>query len=402
MIIRLWDLARPFIGDYAWNEVYYAYIARDFLNGDLLSQYDIHNGGAVYSTPLVPWLLFLGFKLFGVTEWAARMPILAFWLAALFVLYRLADILFGRRVAVISLLFAATAPGIVFFSRNIQLDGVMATLGFGAVLAMMSFRRSGHRTWLVLSFLLLTLAVFTKYTAVLFLPAIAWAWLGNRNRIGQPSSWAKFGAYVALALIPALLRLGYSPQAPLIDQTKSSDVLQSDSESSPLDSKEYFLRFDELSFKTLKAALLTIWPNLSNHSGKVIWYPGLVLGFVAVARLHAVKPLGPYLLLLLLVAPWYLQILYPRAWVANEYYDYPALLALCILFAVLAFEFGSQQGIVGAKRLPVVAALAIGLVVFSNAWDYRDQYHSSYFPWPLIEQPSPDFSAKQVASLNSQ
>ena len=94
MIIRLWDLARPFIGDYAWNEVYYAYIARDFLNGDLLSQYDIHNGGAVYSTPLVPWLLFLGFKLFGVTEWAARMPILAFWLAALFVLYRLADILF--------------------------------------------------------------------------------------------------------------------------------------------------------------------------------------------------------------------------------------------------------------------------------------------------------------------
>ena len=179
-------------------------------------------------------------------------------------------------------------------------------------------------------------------------------------------------------------------------------MLQSDSESSPLDSKEYFLRFDELSFKTLKAALLTIWPNLSNHSGKVIWYPGLVLGFVAVARLHAVKPLGPYLLLLLLVAPWYLQILYPRAWVANEYYDYPALLALCILFAVLAFEFGSQQGIVGAKRLPVVAALAIGLVVFSNAWDYRDQYHSSYFPWPLIEQPSPDFSAKQVASLNSQ
>ena len=79
----------------------------------------------------------------------------------------------------------------------------MATLGFGAVLAMMSFRRSGHRTWLVLSFLLLTLAVFTKYTAVLFLPAIAWAWLGNRNRIGQPSSWAKFGAYVAPCANPS-------------------------------------------------------------------------------------------------------------------------------------------------------------------------------------------------------
>lgn len=406
VLIRLWDLARPFIGDYAWNEVYYAYIAREFLNGDLLTQYDIHSGGTVYSTPLVPWLVFLGFKLFGVSEWAARAPILAFGLAALFFLYRLANILYGRRVAIISLLFAATAPGIVFFSRNVQLDGVMATLGFGAVLAMIGFRRSGYRIWLVLSLVLFTIAVFAKYSAVLFLPAIAWAWFADGTRVRELSSWAKLAGFLAIAIVPALLWLGYSVQAEHVNQAISSQQTQIVGASTSLDGVQRFLlRFDELSFNGLIAALLTIWPNLSNHLGKMIFYPGLVLSIVAFARLNSVKPLKPYLLLMLLIAPWYVQILYPRAWIANEYYDYPALLALCVLLAVLAlraFDFASQHGLVAARRLRVVAALAIGMVILSNAWDYRDHYHGSYYPWPLIEQPSPDYSAKKVASLNSQ
>lgn len=396
LTVRLWDLGQPFIGDYAWNEVYYAYIARSFNQGDLLVQYDLFQGTLVRSSPLVPWLIYGSFRLFGTVEWAARLPFLVFGLAALVILFLLVRTLYGHRLALAATFLTSTVPGIVFFSRNVQLDGIMTTFGLGALLAMVLFRRDRRRVWLGISLTLFALAILAKYTAVLFCPALFWAWFDNSVRWRNRRCWLGLISYTVVALAPAVLWLVFMPKPDLAAQS----VPPAGSGSA------YFIRFGEWSLNKFKDAFLSLWPNTSRHLGLAVWYPSILLGGVALAKTRSVKALETvrkYTLPILIVVPWYLQIGYPSSWLANEYYDYPALFAICILLAALGlatFEYIVAWLNLDGHRLRIVIILSIGVVLFSNAWDYKAFYHGSYYPWPIIDQPTSYYSARRVAALN--
>jgi hypothetical protein len=107
---------------------------------------------------------------------------------------------------------------------------------------------------------------------------------------------------------------------------------------------------------------------------------------------------------ILVIIPWYIQIIYPVAWVANEYYDYPALFAMCIILASMGltvFDHVVAQLNLQGLRLQLITISIIGLIIFASTWDYKKSFHESYYPWPLIDQPSPYYSARQVAAVNT-
>ena len=396
VIIRLWDLRQPFIGDYAWNEVYYAYIARWFFQGNLLEQYDIHTGAPVYSFPLVPWLIHGSFRLFGVVEWAARLPMLVFGLLALAILFLLVRILYDHRLALVATFLAAIVPGIVFFSRNVQLDGVMTTLGLGALLAMVIFRRNGQYIWLGISLLLFALAILAKYPAVLFWPALAWVWFDNGTQWRNRHRWLGLIIFTGIALVPTLLWITWS--------LSTLPVVGLEPKSEGLSARDYFFRFDEWSLINFNRAFQAIWSNSIRHLGSLIWYLGILLALFTLAKGQSRETLRKYILPILLIIPWFLQIVYPLAWIDNEYYDYPALYGACILLAAMglaAFDQVATWFNLYGRGLRIVALLIVGLILFSNTWDYKESFHRSYYPWPLIEEPEPYYSARQVAAMNT-
>ncbi len=408
LLTRLWDLGQPFIGNYAWNEVYYAYIARSFLHGDLLRQPDILYRKAVFSPPLVPWLMYGSFRIFGTEEWAARLPALILGMVTLLLFFLLVRDLSNLNSALASTFLAATAPGIVFFSRSAQLDGIMTTFGFAALLTMLAFRRKGQSIWLGASLVAFALAMTAKQTAILFWPALAWIYFDDGSARNDKLRWPTMLIYTGLALAPVLLWSVFSRYEPLAEAppTPAGQELTWLAQYAGTGERysliEYLFRFREWTFANFQDAFLSLWPNLSHHLGTAVWYAGLFLAIVALPRARPVtaKRFG---FLAVMIGPWFLQLAYPRSWVLNEYYDYPALYMICFLLASLglgAYRQISTKFALSDRRLTFIVGASIGLILLSNAWDYRAYFHSSYHPWPIVDQPTPFHSARQVAALN--
>ncbi|MFO8155317.1 MAG: hypothetical protein R6U87_04775 [Thiohalospira sp.] len=115
------------------------------------------------------------------------------------------------------------------------------------------------------------------------------------------------------------------------------------------------------------------------------------------------KTLSRYALPVLLSLPWFFQMIFPGAWVANEYYDYPALYGFCIIIAGLWLRTWDTVSApihrAAYFRIGLLTSLTT-LVVLSNAWDYRAFFRSSYYPWPLVTSADPFLSAREVERMN--
>jgi len=97
--------------------------------------------GVLYleKAPLIYWLMAISYKIFGVTDWAARLPV-AFASIALALLSALFGMwAFGKRAGFYAGLCMATCVGLFLFTR-IQIPDVMLT--FTIALAMLAFLRA--------------------------------------------------------------------------------------------------------------------------------------------------------------------------------------------------------------------------------------------------------------------
>jgi 4-amino-4-deoxy-L-arabinose transferase-like glycosyltransferase len=389
IFFRLLDITQPFIGDYTWNEAHYAMIARNFYEHNLLEQYT--EAGLEYtSSPIVPWMIYASFKLFGEHEWAARLPIFILGIFSLCLLFLIAKELYSRRVALLAMFIAATAPGIVFYSWNIQPDGPMITCSLSALLTMIYFRRRGQMKWFILSLASLVLAVSTKYTAILMYPVLIRVWLGKLQGRRTASSWLLLVLYLVVPLILPATWIVWG-------QVHSShpDVY--------LSFEDFAVRSSEWHTTTWAQALLSIWPNLSRQMGRILWCSILLVSPFLVLRVLSLDIAKRHITLILLTGPWFLQLIYPYSWIKNDYYTYPALYGLSILFALILCRVSDNSRVLLnlSRRATVTASfLALGLVVFSNVWDYKETYHKSFYPWYIVSQPEPFYSAKVVNSLN--
>lgn len=373
--LRLAHLTRPFNGVIAtaWNEGHYAMIALNFDRYGLSSQ---HNElGVDYTfSPGVPWLIWLSFKAFGISEWAARLPIAVFGIAAVpLVAAFVRRLTASEQVALLAAGLVATFPETVYFSQNVQLDTPSICCALAAGVEILRYRDGGRRGDIVAAAIFATLAVWFKFTTVLAYPAYVALWWPARPR----RTLLAIGAAAALAALTLIPSVAWIVHGKLTGRTLAG----------------FYERNWDL--RGLTEVLIQLPLMVGTHlfpTGFVL----LLLGLPAAIRWRArLRGLG------LWCCSWVLLYLAaPYSALNNRYYDLPATYLLSVPAALGLW-------VPLARRRPAAAlsrALIVGLAVLMalpaayDLWDSttdRLARMTAAHPPPL--DPSPFYSAKVVA-----
>jgi 4-amino-4-deoxy-L-arabinose transferase-like glycosyltransferase len=184
--ISLLGLGSPAL--YDPHESLYAEVAREMVvRGDWLTP---HLNGTRYldKPPLCYWLIAMAYTLFGVSEFAARLPIALAGLGGILVTWGIGQRLCDNRSGVLAGLVLTTSVGYFVFSRQLLPDMVFTlftTLGFyGCVRAVEQDRH--QKSWGILAYTSLALAVMTKGFVGCFplLIMVVYLWLvGKRHAL---------------------------------------------------------------------------------------------------------------------------------------------------------------------------------------------------------------------------
>ncbi|MFH1259798.1 MAG: glycosyltransferase family 39 protein [Elusimicrobiota bacterium] len=361
---------QSFSGCHGWNEGHYAMTALNFDRYGFFKQ--MNDLGEDYtSTPLVPWTVCLSFKIFGVSEGAARLPNFIFGLFSIYLLFLIVRKLYDEKTAWLSALFASSAPGIVYFSRNLQLDSPFLFFLLLGIHFALKYRETGKTYFYFLTFIFAGLSVFTKYPALLgYLP------LAIILLTGRPAkNILKFVLASVASLLPVFLWLIYC------SIEKQGQTLS------------YFTRTAEYSLKTLWEAMVKTPSITSEHLGPLIVF------FALVGSFFLVKKISRHLFVLLFTVIWFfLMFPYPLAYLDNAYYDYPALYGFCLIAGIGAAELLRRK-----KGLKIFTVVLLGsTILFGMIKTYRRIIKfDKISAISKLSEPSSFYSAKYAAKVRA-
>ncbi len=189
-ILYLPGLGRPALWEP--DEGRYAEIAREMVvSGDYVTPRDDFE---LYfeKPPLVYWAEAAAIRIFGVNEFAVRLPAALFSVGQVVVTAALADIMLGATAGFFATLALALSPLFFGFARFATLDPALAfflTAALGAFYLAArddSFSTPPARTWMLTSAAMLALGTLAKGPIALLLGgAIALSWLATERRIRQ-------------------------------------------------------------------------------------------------------------------------------------------------------------------------------------------------------------------------
>jgi 4-amino-4-deoxy-L-arabinose transferase-like glycosyltransferase len=152
------------------DEPRYAQVAREMFNRHDWITPTLGERAWLEKPPLYYWQAMLAYRLFGVSDWAARLPsavdALVMVLAAFFFLRR-----FRPGFELDGALIIATSAGIVGFARAASMDMALAAAFTISMLAWYGWFESGNRTYLATFYALLALALLAKGPVAPFLAA---------------------------------------------------------------------------------------------------------------------------------------------------------------------------------------------------------------------------------------
>src|SRR5271166_5456333 len=187
LILYLPGLGRPALWEP--DEGRYAEIAREmYLSGDYVTPRDDFVR-YFEKPPLVYWAEAAAIRIFGVNEFAVRLPAALFSAGQVVVTAALAEVMFGEAVAVLAAIALALSPLFFGFARFATLDPALAlfmTAALGAFyLAARTpdFGSGAGRRWFLVSAAMLALGPLTKGPVALILcGAVALIWILSERR----------------------------------------------------------------------------------------------------------------------------------------------------------------------------------------------------------------------------
>ncbi|MEW6556966.1 MAG: glycosyltransferase family 39 protein [Elusimicrobiota bacterium] len=370
--LRFPIIFQPFCGYHAWNEGHYAMTATNFDKYGFFRQ--MNDLGEDYTaTPLFSWIVYLSFKIFGITEWAGRLPNLIFSILSIYIFFLIIKKLYDDRTAYLSTLFASAAHGIVYFSRNLQLESQFLFFLLLSIYFAISYNKKLKTGYYFLTFLFAGFSVFTKFPAILGYFSVAVILLSNN----LTKKILKFISASFISLIPAFIWIIYS------SLKKVSQTV------------DYFTRISEWSWHYLLKALVKTPCITSEHLGIFISILVIIGGF------FIIRDWKRHLFLIAFIIPWFLLLVpFPKAYLKNAYYDYPALYGFCVVAGIGAVELLKGGGGIKKKQFAIfliVSTVAFGIVKTYN----RLKKFDSFSKYAKIYEPTPFYSAKYVAKIRS-
>jgi 4-amino-4-deoxy-L-arabinose transferase-like glycosyltransferase len=180
------------------DEARYAEIAREMLRSGNLLVPHLNYVAYVEKPPLLYWLTTLSFWIFGVSEFAARLPVALSAIVGILATYFFALRAFSRRHAILAAAILATTPLYALMAQVLTTDMTLTALVTIATFSLYLHRQEGGR-WCWVAYVAMGLAVMTKGPVGAALPIFSMLlWLTvNREVRG---AIAKFRALPGLLL----------------------------------------------------------------------------------------------------------------------------------------------------------------------------------------------------------
>jgi len=171
----LWKLGSPAL--YDLDEGGYAEIAREMLVlHDWITPH-LNFVRLLDKPPMLYWLTALSFQLFGVSEFAARLPVVLSTLGCIMLCYLLGSRLFGGLAGLLAALIFATCTGTMVFNaaRQLQPDMPLTFFLTAALAAFLlgRFAQEKPQRYYLTGYAALALAVMTKGLLGLLFPCLA-------------------------------------------------------------------------------------------------------------------------------------------------------------------------------------------------------------------------------------
>ncbi len=377
-VLRFAHIARPFNRLMAWNEGHYAMIALNFDRYGLWSQRNELGVDRTFS-PGGPWLIWASMRLFGPSEAAARLPIVLAGIAAIPLIAVLARrFMRSEQVALVAAAFVAVAPGLIYFSQNVQLDTLSNCFALAAAALMLRYRDSRHGADLWWAGVWLAAAVWIKFTILLLYPALLVIWWPARPK-SPVAALVKAAGY---ALITALPSLAWIAAGWLSFETSSGFT------------KRFFFRDWDL--RGIVKALSEIPLAVEAHLFIAIFLLVLVGIGTATRRRGSFRAIWAWCL------PWIvLYVFAPWDSLVNRYYDLPATYVLTIVAALGLWKWTTRSVTTEWPRALIGGLVAvIGLTAAYDLWDpMTDRIARASMTHAAPIDPSPFYSAKIVAAL---
>src|ERR1051325_3081044 len=339
-----------------------------YARGDYVT---LHINGVRYleKAPLIYWLVAFGFRIFGVSELAVRLPS-AISLCLLMVLaYRWSRRAFNERVAVYAALFIATTVGFYLFSRILIPEAVLSLLIASGLWFFLTALEPEARSWRwYAGYACVALAVLAKgLIGIIFVGAIMFSFVALT---GDWRRWREFRLFSGTLLFlliaaPWHLLAGHRNKGFFWFYFVNEHFLRFLGKRYPKD----YSKLPAYLYWTLHLAWLFPWSMYFPLVLKDSWQK--LRSKVAVARFDARSRLLFWL--------WSGIILVFFAFSTNqEYYTFPAYFPLIVLLALAVSsseigENGNKRSIwlIGGTALVAIAAVISGCLLVAGLWSSR-------------------------------
>lgn len=184
------------------DEGRYAEIGREMAAGDSWLVPHLNGIPQFQKPPFIYWATAVSLKLFGINEWAARLPSAVAALGTLLLTWHIGRMLFGRRVAALAVLVLVSSLQFFVMARLLTPDMTMTFWITAAMFCLVKrVRGGGGPLWNWLFFVAMGMGFMTKGPMALIVPAsgaAAWQFAAQQRGAGFRIPWA-MGMALALA-----------------------------------------------------------------------------------------------------------------------------------------------------------------------------------------------------------
>lgn len=350
-----------------------AQIARTMLeSGDWVTA---RLNGVAYleKSPLKYWMMAVSFAVFGVSDWAARLPVVLSILALVFLVARMGQWAFGQREGFYAGLALGTSIGLFLFTRilipDVILTGTIA-LALWAMLRALDDDEARPRLWAAVMAVSIGTGLLLKGLIALLFPLTAGGlWLLITGQLLERRTWQRLRPFSGAALV-LLVAAPWHVLATL----RNPPYFDFSMESGPGQYRGFFwfYFFNEHILRFLDRR----WPRDYNTVPRHLFWLFHLLWFfpwsayfprLAKLRYRGTDRAARMRLLCLCWAGFILGFFTFST--TQEYYSMPAYPAFALLLGCAMAE-GSAWIRAANRALAVVAALALGAVVFilGNVW----------------------------------
>lgn len=196
LALRAYSLNAPFSGHHYEKETIHAAEAENLLKDRDFWHLKMYypGGSAGYYGEFVSYLTFAMFYVFGVHEWAARLPMLLFGVFSVYLLYRIVGLLYARQHAIYASFLFAVAPLYVYFSRYLGAESPAVFFMLLSIFFFLKWLKTEKKSHVLVSSVAMAFLGHQKYVFLYLFGVYALFLLLRRSKKLGITFWSYFGA----------------------------------------------------------------------------------------------------------------------------------------------------------------------------------------------------------------